>query len=123
MNGQKEIEVIRGLELSVLRKNVRGSRDELERILADDFYEVGTSGRLFDKESIIENLTQESERTLVMQEFIATSLAKGVVLTTYRIIRKITDQEQATSRHCSVWKKRDDEWEMLYHQGTLEPKE
>ena len=120
-DGMKHIQEVRELENYLLRSDVRGSHEELDRLLADDFYEVGTSGRLFDKTDIIDALVSETPRTLVMQEFIATSLSESVVLTTFRIIRHISDEETRSSRHSSVWRKTEDGWEMFYHQGTLEP--
>ncbi|MFH0882161.1 MAG: DUF4440 domain-containing protein [bacterium] len=119
---RKDIETIRAIEQRVLLREVRHSREELEKILADDFYEVGTSGQLFDRQMIIDTLVSESRRELIMKEFQATVLAEDVILATYRILRLIEDQMKASSRHCSVWKKRDDDWWMVYHQGTLEPK-
>ncbi len=119
---RSDLETIRNHEQRLLLREVRHSREELEKVLADDFCEVGSSGRLFSRQAIIDTMTSESVRELVMTEFEATVLAEDVVLTTFRILRYIQDQVKASSRHSSVWKKRGDSWWMVYHQGTLEPK-
>ena len=119
---RRDIEIIRANEQRLLLPEVRRSREELENLLGEDFYEVGSSGRLFDRQTIMETMITESRRELIMKEFQATVLADNVILTTYRILRLIEDQTTASSRHSSVWKKRGDSWWMIYHQGTLEPK-
>jgi len=120
---RQDIELIRAYEQRLLEPETRRSREEMLKYLADDFYEVGTSGRLFDLDSILETMSTETERKLVMTEFIATAVAEDVILTTFRIIRYVKDLETASSRHSSVWKKRGNLWQMIYHQGTMEPKD
>jgi hypothetical protein len=120
--GRKDIETIRAIEQQLLLPEVRRSREKLEKILGEDFYEIGTSGKVFDRPTIIDTMITESKRELIMKEFQATVLAEDVILTTFRILRLIEGEMTASSRHCSVWKKRGDNWWMLYHQGTLEPK-
>ena len=120
---RKDIETIRALEQQLLLPEARRSREKLEDILGEEFYEIGSSGRVFDRQTIIDTMITESKRELIMKEFQATVLADDVILTTFRILRLIEGEMTASSRHCSVWKKRDDHWWMVYHQGTLESKE
>ena len=110
------------MEQQLLLSEFRRSRETLENILGEEFYEIGSSGRVFDRQTIIDTMINESRRELVMKEFQATVLAEDVILTTFRILRLIEGEMTASSRHCSVWKKREDHWWMVYHQGTLEPK-
>ena len=120
---RKDIELLRALEQQLLQPEVRRDREKLENILGDEFYEVGSSGRVFDRATIIDTMISESKRELVMKEYQSMVLADDVVIATFRILRLIEGQMTASSRHSSVWKKRGDQWWMVYHQGTLEPLE
>lgn len=44
---------IRALEERLLTPELCRSREELPKLLADDFLELGSSGRTFDREAII----------------------------------------------------------------------
>lgn len=45
-----------------MHPSVRASPDQVARLLADEFIEFGSSGRVFDKRQIIELLQQEQGR-------------------------------------------------------------
>jgi hypothetical protein len=53
-----EVALLRGLEEELLKPEVRRSADRLSHLLADEFVEFGSSGRIFDKRQIIESLKQ-----------------------------------------------------------------
>jgi hypothetical protein len=57
-----------------MHPSVRASPDQVARLLADEFIEFGSSGRVFDKRQIIELLQQEQGRAnqpinLLLQTF------------------------------------------------------
>jgi hypothetical protein len=81
--------------------------------LADEFLEIGSSGRIYDKDQIIGQLQQESgeESLRTVRDFTTRELADGLILVTYRII------ESRTVRS-SIWKRTNSEWRMVFHQGT-----
>jgi hypothetical protein len=110
----------RRLEECLLQPEVRKSAKEVADLLADEFIEFGSSGRVFNKQQIIESLQQEPPIQRSLMEFKASALAPGVVLATYRAARPSTSGEQPTySRRSSVWKLIDGRWQMVFHQGTL----
>jgi hypothetical protein len=51
-----EAALLRDLEEQLLKPEVRTSRDRVGYLLADDFIEFGSSGRIFDKRGVIEAL-------------------------------------------------------------------
>lgn len=89
-------------------------------LLADDFVEIGSSGRVFTKAAIIENLRHEAPVERSLTEFRAKPLADGVVLTTYRIAaQRLGDARPMCSLRSSIWRRQDGRWRMIFHQGTL----
>lgn len=95
---------------------VRKSREELDYILADDFFEIGSSGYMFDKKECLESGVVLTEMTLHNYEIYP--LASDVVLSTYFIIDKTRNRNTLRS---SIWKKMDDRWQLYFHQGTITP--
>jgi hypothetical protein len=118
---RSDAEAIRRLEEQLLESAIRTSADGVAILLADDFVEFGSSGRVFNKQQIIASLQQEvgtCRRSL--QEFEAKLLAPGVILATYRVSRKADDGESpVTSLRSSIWKMIGGRWQMVFHQGTL----
>jgi hypothetical protein len=107
------VALIRRLEEALLVPEVRKSAAQIAALLADEFVEIGNSGRIYDKNQIIGQLQQESgeESLRTVSDFTARELADGLILVTYRII------ESRTVRS-SIWKRTNSEWRMVFHQGT-----
>jgi hypothetical protein len=76
---------LRELEERLLQTEVRKSPEELDQLLADDFVEIGSSGRLFNKQQIIEGLINETPVHRTLLDFKIKLLAPDVALVTYRV--------------------------------------
>ncbi len=100
---------IRALEELLLTPAVRASRAELERLLADDFVEFGSSGRVYAKSEIIEALVQDPVSTASVSDFRLIVLSENAVLATYRSERALRS---------SLWRREGENWRMVFHQGT-----
>ncbi|MFN6528325.1 nuclear transport factor 2 family protein [Nostoc sp. ChiSLP03a] len=110
------------LEERLLQPDVRKSATDIMDLLADEFIEFVSSGRVFNKQQIIESLQNESIQPLTQRlitEFKTLVLATGVVLVTYRIVRHISGKQPVHSLRSSIWKLNNDQWKMIFHQGTL----
>jgi hypothetical protein len=116
-----DAELIRQLEEKLLESSIRTSIGAVADLLADDFVEFGSSGRVFNKREIIASLQQEDgtcRRSL--HDFEAKLLAPGVILATYRVLRQADNSEPAIqSLRSSIWKLTDGRWQTIFHQGTL----
>ena len=96
---------------------MRRDPQRVAALIADDFREFGTSGRVFDKASILAELATESSAQLSLTNFDCQQLASNIVLVTYRSQRT----DAAGTRHAlrsSVWTHRDGRWQIVFHQGT-----
>jgi hypothetical protein len=113
------LEHIRELEERLLLPEVRRSRETLEELLADDFTEFASDGTAYTKAQVIDALQSElpSHRSLI--DFRLVALAEDVVLCTYRSTRRgHALREPVESLRSSIWKRRNDRWHMIFHQGT-----
>ncbi|MEH2085769.1 nuclear transport factor 2 family protein [Nostoc sp.] len=114
--------LLRELEERLLQPDFRKSAKDITDLLADEFIEFGSSGRVFNKQQIIESLQNEPIQSLAQRlitEFKTLVLATGVVLVTYRIVRHISDEQPVHSLRSSIWKLNNDRWKIIFHQGTL----
>lgn len=108
-------------ERRLLDAAVRGDPTALAALLADDFVEIGASGRRYDRAEVIAALADESdgyEATLADLEM--DELAEDVVLVRYRTESR--SHADASPRHAlrtSLWRRTPQGWQMFHHQGTL----
>jgi hypothetical protein len=104
------------LETSLHKKQVRNSTESTSALLADAFIEFGSSGRVWNKASIIESMRREAvDQQVTVEDFAARQLAPDVVLVTY-ISRK--DASAGSTLRSSIWKRCEGKWQMIFHQGT-----
>ncbi|MEH7385297.1 DUF4440 domain-containing protein [Bacillus sp. JJ1521] len=105
-------------ELEEMHTNieVRKSREKLGEILADDFFEIGSSGYMIDKRECLESGSALTDMSLHNYEIYP--LAPDVVLTTYFIVDKTRNRNTLRS---SIWKRIDGSWQLYFHQGTITP--
>ncbi|MBY5363661.1 DUF4440 domain-containing protein [Rhizobium leguminosarum] len=114
------------LEISLHRPEVRSSPRSVSDLLADEFIEFGSSGRVYNKTITIRALAEEaiSESTPPPQvsDFSVRRLSDDVVLVTYKSIRASTEPggNRQTLRS-SIYKLFDGRWQMIFRQGTIIP--
>jgi hypothetical protein len=114
-------DLIRQLEEKLLTASMRTSTEAVAELLADEFVEFGSSGRILNKRQILDSLKQDDGRCLrSLCDFETTFLAPGIVLVKYRVLRIVrTSERPVESLRSSIWKLIDGRWQMVFHQGTL----
>jgi ribonuclease HI len=115
----EDLEVVADCERALLEGAVRGDRESATLLLHKDFREVGQSGRIWDRESILDHMEDEQEagRPVVRAEDIETSaLGPGVAMVTY-------DSVSPTGRahRTSIWVHESGRWQLRAHHGTPAP--
>jgi hypothetical protein len=102
------------LEEKLLKTEIRTSKEELSHILADAFFEFGSSGKVLYKD---ESIGEEGLSVVQMKlsDFDIHPLSEEIVLTTYRIYNEVNKEHSLRS---SIWKLIDGSWKMHFHQGT-----
>jgi hypothetical protein len=101
-------------ELELLDPAIRRNPEAVRERLHPEFREVGASGRVWDRGSMIVSLASEEDDTASetrgMEPLV---LADDVVLLTYLVRRG--DRE---SHRASIWQLHEGAWRLRYHQGT-----
>ncbi len=106
------------LEEQLLRPGVRGDPSSLDWLLAPDFTEFGSSGRIFDRDAIIAALASEAPFPAPppqIEDLKIVAATDDLAIVTYRITGR------RASLRSSVWVRREGRWQMRFHQGTREP--
>lgn len=103
------------LEKRLLDPKVRKSREELDKLLADEFIEYCTLGYVCNKQEVLDSLPDNEEVEIMPRNFVVRSLADDVVLLNFETFNKSTG---VASMRSSIWKLIDGTWQMFFHQGT-----
>jgi hypothetical protein len=93
---------------------------EFEHRTAPDYWEIGASGRRYSRNFILRELTRSipyvDAATAGWQtsEFGLRRLGPETYLLTYTL-----DQAGRRTRRSTIWRRSEDDWQILYHQGTI----
>ncbi len=109
------LEHVMGLERQLHRMDVRRDRDRLEELLTPEFTEIGVSGRVYDRLSIMEELQQDADDVDIQAlAFTARQVTDDVILVHYD-----TQGPSGCAHRTSLWVRYFDSWRIAFHQGTL----
>jgi hypothetical protein len=107
------------LEEDLLQPVTRKDAGKLASLLSEDFVEFGSSGRVFDKSSVIATLGDEVPVHSTISQFKASPLGQDTVLVTYRVARcGEPTGTRVDSLRSSVRKHVNGAWRLTFHQGT-----
>lgn len=113
-------ELIKALELELLQPEVRKSKERLNELIADNFLEIGASGKNYNKQDILNKLPQQTETKLALQDFNTIEISADTILATYQVEKESEGiKEKTISSRSSIWQNKDGEWKIIFHQGTL----
>jgi hypothetical protein len=113
--------IIYDLETSLLKPEIRSSARDLDLLIADDFMEFGSSGKVYDKKNILERLPKDIEISsvqFIVSDFKIKELSENVILATFKTDKISPDGDHVTALRASIWKNINGNWQMIYHQGT-----
>ncbi|MBP6883974.1 MAG: DUF4440 domain-containing protein [Candidatus Pacebacteria bacterium] len=110
---------IKELELSLLKPEIRSSREALDKLLADDFIEFGSSGNKYTKQDILKRLPSTLERVeYLVSDFNVDTPSENIAIATFKTERTTDGKDKVISLRSSHWRKTDGSWQMFFHQGT-----
>jgi len=105
---------IRALEEALLDPAIRQSAEQIESLLSGDFFEFGSSGRIY-------HFNKGDTFPLVygyeITDFAVTELDPDCALATYKIGLDTIDGVRSLLRS-TIWRRFDDQWKAVFHQGT-----
>jgi hypothetical protein len=104
-------------EIQLLDKT--DSLEVLTNLIDDEFIEIGSSASVYDKEAIIQWLASGEQYERIGTSFKGQQLAKDIILLTYiSSIKDTPSSNYKKAMRSSIWRLRNDQWRMVFHQGT-----
>lgn len=101
------------------RPELGTSRADFKRMTAEDFWEIGASGRRYSRNFVLDELEKRlgvpHADVWETRDFHCRRLAENVYLLTYTLLQ---DNVRLT-RRSTIWQKTAEGWEIVYHQGTI----
>ena len=93
-------------------------KKDFEDLLAEDFGEFGSSGKIYDKEIQLSPVTEHGcdEIQFNIVGFEVIELTDCLVQTRYKTEHKQTGKKSLRS---SLWRLENNQWRLFFHQGTL----
>ncbi len=102
----------------------------VSNLLAEDFREFGSSGRIYSKLDILAELSTEQPVVISLTDFLCELVVPGVALVTYKSLSSHDNRSPTQALRSSLWVQRQIQpvnvtgtgrelrWQMLFHQGT-----
>lgn len=115
LDDETDLDAVVRLERELLDPGVRADPARVAALLHPDFEEIGRSGRLWGRDTLIEELDGEQPSDVALEVLGADEPAAGTVLLTLRT----TSVSGATLRS-SLWVRDGERWRLRFHQGTPE---
>ncbi|MFA7420083.1 MAG: hypothetical protein WCZ90_10400 [Melioribacteraceae bacterium] len=116
------LEELTKLEIFIHWPTFGSTKQELENILDEDFWEVGASGKRYNREIVLRVLEERSKKhnseLWINKDFHCAEIAEDNYLLTYTV----TQGERLTQRS-SIWRKSENGFKLVYHQGTIVSKD
>jgi hypothetical protein len=95
------------------------TRAAFEAMMDAGFWEVGASGRRYSREYVLDQLVARHsaphEDVWAARDFHCAELAPRLYLLTYTLVQ---DRTRVT-RRSTIWRRSDDGWKIVFHQGTI----
>jgi hypothetical protein len=104
------------LEVSLWRPETRFDDGYMDKVLADDFFEFGRSGRTYERDVVLGVPAQDIDIELPLEDFAVHSVAENVVLVTY--VSNVQYETLEVGNRSSLWVHEDGRWKLRFHQGT-----
>ncbi|HXC95330.1 MAG TPA: DUF4440 domain-containing protein [Edaphobacter sp.] len=101
------------LEERLLHPDRERDRTVLIPFFADEFKEFCVSGRIFNRQQVIDALLKSEPRAATIHNYYVEPLAEDIALATYK-----ATISHLVSHRSSLWIFRDSRWQLFFHQGT-----
>jgi len=112
------VNMIIEMELKLLDKNIRNNKEELVKYISKEFIEYGASGKIYTYYDTLNFLPiEEKQIEYKIIKMDSKILSENIILLLY-IIEINNGVENIITNRSSVWKKDNNDWKIIFHQGT-----
>jgi hypothetical protein len=111
--------LIKSLEEKLLAPEIRGSREELEKLISPEFIEYGSSGKIYNYLATLTSLISNSKNKFKYSfvNFKTRRLSDDAILALY-ILETEQNHRIAITNRSSLWCWENGAWRIIFHQGT-----
>ncbi|MGK2877651.1 MAG: DUF4440 domain-containing protein [Solirubrobacterales bacterium] len=98
-------------------------RAYLEALIAEDYFEIGGSGRVYSRDRVIDTVVDRYDRKeppvpYELDDFAVRQIAPQMYLATYTLSQP-DGHETRVTRRSTIWTDSSGEWQVVHHQGTV----
>lgn len=113
-------ELIRQLELKLLQTDLTAHPALIDELLAEDFEEIDNHGEIRSRADVIGWLkTKDPGLHWAFKDFRIKAVSGDVVLAIYSLQKPDqADVENGGSTRTSLWRYRNNQWKMVFHQAS-----
>ncbi|WP_345761037.1 ribonuclease HI family protein [Diaminobutyricibacter sp. McL0608] len=108
-------QLVETLERELLNPTVRADSSRVAAILHSEFEEIGSSGRLWSRDAIVNELAGQQPERIDFEVLGSELVAPDAILLTAR-----TSDSRGSALRSSLWLRVDGRWRLRFHQGTPE---
>jgi hypothetical protein len=111
-------------EIDIVAAQKRRDFSAVEAVLAEEFHEIGSSGKMFSKSEVLEAIQEVQIIDYSFEHFELLPVDDGYVILTYiaTVRRNHQGQEHCNRAHrSSTWMMRNGSWQAVFHQATPLP--
>lgn len=112
------LEELRAREPILHRPELGTTREALEQQVATDFWEVGPTGDRYSRELVLSTLLERHAKGEVGEWETSEFQCREAGADTYLLTYTLRKGDRLT-RRLTVWRRSDDGWQIVFHQGTL----
>jgi len=113
----KMIDELKQLEPLIYAANDGKTREHFENLLVSNFWEIGASGKKYDRDFVLATLEQRNKNPIdekwQTSDFKIRQIEDSHFLFTY-----LLQQPTRLSQRATLWQRTSAGWKMVYHQGT-----
>ncbi|MDP2036986.1 MAG: DUF4440 domain-containing protein [Ignavibacteria bacterium] len=112
------LEELTKLEIFIHWPSTGTTRQEIENLLDEKFWEVGASGKIYNREIVMrvleERTHKQNNEVWINKDFQCAEIAGDNFLLTYTLA-----QGERLTQRSSIWRKYENGFKLVYHQGTV----
>jgi hypothetical protein len=114
------LEQLRELEIKVMTAAGERRAADLRNFVADNFLEIGASGRTYTKAQVLAAIESAPLRNFQIEDFEIVASGDDWAMVSYRAGER-SEKSSTASFRSTLWVQRSGKWQIVFHQGTNVP--
>lgn len=96
------------------------TREAIESMTVEDFWEVGASGAIYDREFVIKTLLERYANPNYKDDWKTSDFkCREISMDNYLLTYTLVQDQIRVTRRSTLWQRKNNNWLIVYHQGTI----